>query len=210
MENKQDKYIKNLMQQFINSKGIKNIDINSRMFKQEFVMWIDEMNNLSEGYIQLLNLMGIPYDNSEMVEIGKGKYDSVVLNNGSTILLTPYITEKVNNPICNYEFTVSDKKPAVVKDGKSRILSIQNIMTHNPYTEADIYNWEQLHNNDSCQVTIGIYGKNNDKDKNSKIKLLEQFKKELYIGFNEDNYEANGNYYYSITSHGKTLKKFKR
>ena len=44
-------------------------------------------------------------------------------------------------------------------------------MTHNPYTEADIYNWEHLHNNDSCQVTIGIYGKNNDKDKNSKIKI---------------------------------------
>ncbi|MBE6160514.1 MAG: hypothetical protein E7157_05675 [Lactobacillales bacterium] len=206
----QNEYIQKLMQQFINSQGIKNIDVNSIEFKKEFVMWIDERKNISEGYIKLLEKLKVPYNTSEMVEIGKGKYDSIVLNNGSTIMLTPYLMEKGNNPLCLYRFTVEDMKPAVIlNNGNIRNVPLKSIMTHNPYDESDICDWEKLFNHDSCNITIGIFGKHEDKDKKSKIKMLEDFKKELYLGSNMTGYESCGNYYYAITSHGKKIQKIK-
>lgn len=206
----QNEYIQKLMQQFISSQGIQNIDVNSIDFKKEFVMWIDERQKISDGYIKLLEKLKVPYNTSEMVEVGKGKYDSIVLNNGSTIMLTPYITQKINNPLCNYRFTVEDMKPSVIlNNGNIKSIPLKSIMIHNPYDESDIYDWEKLFNHDSCNITIGIYGKCDDKDRKSKIKLLEDFRKELYLGSKMASYEANGNYYSAITSHGKTLQKVK-
>lgn len=203
----ENEYIQKLIQQYINSQGIKNIDINSIKFKQEFVMWIDEMQKIKEGYIKLLEKNKIPYNSTEMVEIGKGKYDSIVLNNGSTIMLTPYLKEKGNNPLCLYRFTVKNNKPAVIlNNGNIKNVPLKNIMIHNPYDESDICDFEKMFNNETCDITIGIYGKNEDKDKNQKIKLLENFKKELYLNFKQDGYESKGNYYYILTSHKKNYK----
>lgn len=204
----QNEYIQKLMKQFINSQGIQNVDINSIEFKKEFVMWIDERQKLKEGYIKLLEKLKVPYDTSEMVEVGKGKYDSIVLNNGSTIMLTPYLMEKGNNPLCLYRFIVEDMKPAVIlNNGNTRNVPLKNIMTHNPYDESDIYEWDKLFNHDSCNITIGVYGRTEDKDKKSKIKMLEDFKRELYLGSNMSGYESCGNYYYAVTSHGKKIQK---
>lgn len=204
----QNEYIEKLIQQFISSRGIKHIDTSSKMFRQEFVIWIDQMQKISQGYLELLEKLNIDFNNRNMAEIGKGKYDSIILNNNSTIMITPYIDEKISNPVAHYQFIVSDSKPAVIySDSKNRFINIENVMTQNPYGENDIFNWNQLHNSKTCNITIGVYGKNSDKDKKSKIKLLENFSKELYSNFNIDGYEYKNNYYYAITSNEKVLKK---
>lgn len=210
MKNKQNQYIEKLINQYVNSEAIKHIDMNSKMFKQEFVLWINQMQKISQGYLELLKDLNVEFDSQDMAEIGKGKYDSIVLNNNSTIMITPYIDEEISNPVAHYQFTVSDYRPAVIyNDSRNRFINIGNIMTQNPYSESDIFNWNQLHNSKTCNITIGVYGKVSDKNRKLKIKLLENFSKELDSNFNMDGYEYKNNYYYAVTSHKKVLKKVK-
>lgn len=203
----QNEYIDKLIQQFVNSRGIKKIDVNSEMFKQEFIIWIDQMQKISKGYIELLEMLNIDFNNRNTAEIGKGKYDSIVLNNRSTIMITPYINEKVDNPVACYQFVVSDYRPAIIYDNRTRFINIENIITHNPYSRDNIYNWRKLHNSNSCNITIGIYGNKNDKDRLNKIKMLRDFSNELQSNFNIDGYDYKDNYYLALTTNNKKLKK---
>lgn len=204
-------YMKNLVMQYVNSTGTKNIDINSENFIQEFKSWLSLIIKLSDGYIELLKFLNVDYNSLTMAEVGKGKYDSIVLNNGSTIMITPYIKEKINNPLVSHQFVSLKGRPFIICKDKPKIIKIGNIMTQNPYSEASIHDFNLLHDMNECDITVGVYGENTDKDKEQKLKMLKNFSEKLVRESRMDGYEFNGNYFYAVTSSpkitGKVLKR---
>ena len=76
-----EKYFELLIEQFKEAKGItKEVDTKSTSFISEFSGWINYINSISSNYRELLEYMKLyNYVDSDTVEIGKGKFDSIVI-----------------------------------------------------------------------------------------------------------------------------------
>lgn len=202
---KENDCIKLLINQFKDSKGYKKVDINSKRFKQEFDEWLKELRNIGYDYLRFLEDLEIEYAVSDTVEIGKCYLDSVVLDNGKTSIITPYannIAKISSNPITMADFDVyGDSEIATNGNKLIPIYGLMNrFMTQNPYSFNDLNNWDRLHNTNR-NITIGLYGKVKDKDKDKKIKCIKEIKEKLLdTKYNEKYTVIDDSYLYVLSS----------
>lgn len=184
MENKI--YLNNLLNQFNDATGSNLTDVNSL----EFIKWKNRRLMQGYTYTRLLSYMGVLFDDYSCAEIGKGREDSAFLSYDTSII-SPYI----DNPLC-YEkegkiivsdFEVVCSVPSLVKYRDGKIIDftvvpvedIKNFMTQNPYNDDCIKDWWQLHIGDYNGITFGVFGNIYDKDKDKKIKLLNNLKEKM-------------------------------
>lgn len=206
-----EKYLNKLMEQFISARGIKNPDVNSSEFINDFSEWIRESKLISGYYVSFLDYLNGRAFTSDSVEIGKGKYDSLAACSDS-LIVTPYTDGLEDSErIIKGEFSARGfgNGPVILTKGKLQLVdpSINRFMTHNPYTASDIRNWERIHNNGN-NITVGVYGSIYDKDINEKLKQMKQLKDKLQDdSYNEEKACVDYGYYYAISSDRKTLKK---
>lgn len=153
----------------------------------------------------------------ESVEIGKCEFDSIALDSG-IIMITPYFknTEKSNNLVISADFKVCDRKPiAIMHNNSEHILEsidtkfVKRFITHNPYTQGCIENWEQLHNSKE-NITIGIFGSIYDKDMETKIKQVENLRNSLYDEEFKEEYETDEDNYFYVVSSDREIKVLKK
>lgn len=209
-----------LIEQFKQANGIKRSDEKSQLFISEFTEWIKERQDISTTYIELLDYMGLSYfATPSVVEVGKGSVDSIVMPY-DTLIITPYsrfleeLNTENNKRVTNAYFKVVNGKPFKVFPSDEAILRpIKNcddltFMTQNPYTPKCIKNWDQLHNNSINDIIVGVYGNIHEKDAETKIKQLKQFRDRLSEPFNEDYIIALDRYCYVIASDRKQKKLF--
>ena len=133
----------------------------------------------------------IDLDNSSVVELGKGNIDSVVRE--EALMVTPY----------GYTFTDlyhKDSKLIITDDNvridfgicKENTNGINLYITQNPYLYTNsVAELKQLHDLHNENIILGMYGKTYDYDRESKIKLLKQFRR----GINSENQEYDLDYY---------------
>jgi len=203
-------YLSLLIGQFANAKGIKNVDINSQSFINEFSEWLRERDIIGGYYASFIDCMRVhPSLTPETcVETSKGAYDTITEYTGMT-MITPYYDYRkaiIGRDIIDGEFRVIDSTPIIQGGIKSDIVDttmIRRFLTQNPYSDYEIANWEQLHNSGESNITVGIYGETTDKDIDSKIKQLRRLKDKLYEGYAEDYATDRGIYYYAISSNRK-------
>ncbi|MDY5928964.1 MAG: hypothetical protein SPJ27_02885, partial [Candidatus Onthovivens sp.] len=87
-----EKYLSLLIEQFKQANNIKNVDINSQAFISEFSEWIKLRQDVSKNYLALLEYMELSkFADCDTVEVGKGRYDTVVKPFNTTII-TPHIS----------------------------------------------------------------------------------------------------------------------
>lgn len=194
-----------LFYQFLKSISYKELYTYSEDLMKEFNNWLSQLRKEGKEYLKLLGEEGIDLD-SLSVEFGKTKYDSLAfpLNRG---YISPYIN--------GLKMEVTNDKPIlyIANDRCNFACELFDILyTQNPYSECDIKNWEQIHNNGKTKLLVGVYGKTYDKDLKQKIKMMEDFKDKLYcdcygLYFNEDYVEIDDNYFYFINTKHKTLVK---
>lgn len=192
-----DDYIELLIFQFKSAVKVKNLDVNSAEFMKEFKEWLCIRNECGQDYLDLLDEMEFPYNNSHCAEVGKGKHDSLVLNNMSTKLITPYCEGITSDRVIEGTLIMKKGKPFYKKQPKVVLGlegQIDTFMTQNPYNSMAIKGWEQLHNNGN-NIIIGVYGASNDKNMETRIKRLSLLKSNLIGNFVFEsflNYESYG------------------
>lgn len=213
-----EKYLNKLIEQFKNATGTKNVDVNSQEFIKEFSEWVKSRKMIGREYGSFIEYMDVhPTIGESSVEVGKGKYDSIVL--GTEIpMITPYSEgiERRNGRIITADFRVYDGTPTIIRHNKGgnqlEIVDTQHIrrfITQNPYEQSCISNWEQLHNRGE-NITVGIFGSIYDKDIESKIKQIEMLRDGIDDEFYKEEYATEDDkYYYAISSARKVKKLYK-
>lgn len=191
-------YLRNIVEQYKKSTGVNNLPNNKEIIKKEINSWLKERQSLMRTYKDLLNCMNIEYNHKMTAEIGKGIHDTICYDKDTT-LITPY-TYRLDNRIKN---KLIKARIQIINDNQNRVTSqltkIDHLMTENPYQKEDIYNWEYIFNNTNIDATIGIYGKVYDKDRLTKIKMLEDFKEKIQGNYKESSYRVKDEYGMVIT-----------
>lgn len=213
---KMQEYIEKLVEQFKSATGTKKVDINSQKFIEEFNKWIKVREIIGKEYTSFIDYMET-YPNvisEESVEIGKGEYDSIALDT-KVNMITSYSKgiNKTSGEIIDADFEIYEGTPLIIRHGKSKkqidVVNTQYIrrfITHNPYDQSCIKNWEQLHNIGE-NITIGAFGNIYDKDIKQKIKQIKLLRDNLINDYFKEDYVTDGDkYYYAISSNRKVKK----
>lgn len=206
-------YLNNLILQFKQATGVKNVDINSASFINEFSKWIKERRLATPFYSEFIYyLSDRPCIGEKTVEIGKGIYDSIAIN---TIIsmITPYADGiiKPAGSIIKGDFYIDESVPMIITEKDEGIEAFScndfnRFITQNPYNHTHLTDWEHLHNNGG-NITVGVYGSIYDKDIESKLKLMKDFESKLLSGYVSDYTTDRENYMYVVTSHRKIKQK---
>lgn len=207
-------YLKCLIEQFKLAKGIKTVDINSSAFLSEFNGWLNERKSMINDYLELLDDMNVDFDNPKCVEINKGKYDSSVLHNYSTTIITPYMDSN-NKRIINGRVEAIDSRPAIIRNinGGIYVKSIsrdllQSYMIFNPYEMEALSYWDDIHNSNEANIIVGMFGNLSDKDFKFKVSSLRRLKDRLLSPYKFEETIIDGNYFSVVSSGGKVKNKF--
>lgn len=192
-----------LIRQFVVAKNIKNVDLNSKSFFEEFSNWLKERKGIGEKYISIISRFGLFKDSFQYAEVGKGLQDSVTLPY-NTKLLTPYIDENmISNPnrVINANLSVykNDVFPFIsTEEVKIQVVpnnKISTYMTQNPYNNHIIDGWDELHNSGYNNIIVGMYGSEYDKDKQEKKDMLLKLRRKLERNYTELEYVINDEYF---------------
>ena len=215
-----NKYLKLLMKQFNQATGVKTPDIHSNTYISDFIEWIESRQKSSKEYIRLLEDMNQEKIKSPTtIEVGKGKYDSIVLP-FDTKIITPYSEDLENikeTRVITSDFMVVGGMPVSYRttpDGKLKethhIPEKERLtfMTQNPYTPNNIKNWDQLYTSGRCDIVIGIYGDVHDKDIDIKVKELKKIKEKLEESYIQESIVEADTYCYAIASAKTKVKTF--
>lgn len=204
-------YFELLIEQYKQAKGItKDIDVKQPEFISEFTNWINYMNDISSNYKELLEYMELyDYVNYDTIEVGKGKFDSIVKNYNTTIV-TPHSTglnNTSNRHVITADFRVYSK-PMLIRTNESGLRNLSPItsnllltfMTQNPYNLNSIKNWELLHTSDKYKIIVGMFGNRTDKDKTKKINALKDLRDKLEKSYKEEYAVINDSYCYVVAT----------
>lgn len=205
---KNEEYLFNLIGQFKTATGCQNIDINSREFISDFNAWRSRNRINGEHLLNLLDNLGIIYDTPLCAEIGKGKYDSLVIPYETTII-TPYIEGLDKRPydgkVIESYFQVLTGAPLLTSTKNDisadvELIKPEKITTFMTYNNPNIKGWHELHHNPHNAVIVGVYGKNYDKDKEQKLKSLRELRALLFDTYIEDSIDFGDNYCYVLAT----------
>lgn len=196
-----EKYLLCLFKQYCDAKGL---DINNmnNMYSNEFVDWIIQNKSLLNNYMNYLSELGFDYPTGDIIEIGKGEYDSISQHGIKLISMFAGTLGRINSSIFVYRGI-----PLILKQNGIVIPKEHIILTHNPYIASEILGWYSIHNFGEKNISIGMFGKLDDKDISRKVKLLEQLSRKMTDDYSFD-YDTNeGNYFCSLNSNRRIKRK---
>ena len=208
--------MRELVEQYKSSMGIYDIDIKSEKFILDFFNWVNNQKKLIEKYVDFLNYMEFDYKEGTCAEVGKGKFDSVVIPFDTRIITKESSIIGVDpSRIIMGDMIVLDSKPTLVESNKYTLrptrlsTSICTYMTQNPISKASLLGWDDLHNSNNNDIILGVYGNTNDKDKEAKINMLKEFKEKLLDEYKDEYCRYDDSYFYVIGSNRKRFNKIK-
>jgi len=205
-----ENYFNKLIEQFKSAPWTKNVDVNSQEFIKEFSEWVKSRKMIGKEYGLFIEYMDVnpTVISEESVEIGKGKHDSIALDTGIH-MITPYSEgiKRTDAGIITADFGVHDGTPAIIRHNKGGnqpeavdTQYVRRFLTHNPYEQSCIKNWEQLHNVGE-NITVGVFGSISDKDIEQKIRQIEALRDRMKDDYYKEDYVTSGDsYYYAVSS----------
>lgn len=195
-------YMKLLFKQYVSAKGPNLDNMSTREIMHEYAEFISELNILGQNYLTILESMGININDKTVVEIGKGKLDTI--SKDKTTIITPYTEglKKDNRTVLTSEIKVCKYIPKLLDiDGRASIdissLNIKTFITQNPYDGLSTSNFGQLANNENYDVIIGVYGDTSDRNYMKKVEELKRLKSKL-TQFKEKFEKQDGAYFYAL------------
>ena len=175
-----------LYHQFLNETHSKS-DIDSI----DFIKWIYSKKKLAREFGIFLGSKNEDFIKKSVIEVGKGKHDSI--SNLELQVISPFGGTLDKN---NVDIIIQNGQFVVVNDHGVKQIEKRVLLTHNPYQLVDIYSWKELAELSSNEIIMGMYGKNSDCDKEEKLELLTSLIRELpedsqhYYKQTKDNYFA--------------------
>lgn len=196
------KHILNLLNQFHKAVGISNTDYKFLKDISGFSEWIFEHKKVLLEYKTFLESLDINIDYEQTYEVGKGKYDSIILDKfyviseyASTLGISDsYIYVMGVTPLLVSETQITKMKKGIT------------LITHNPYDNSCIKDWNKIHEY-GIDIVVGACGKKQDADKAEKIDMIKKSFETIYDDVKVNYEENNGNYFFTINSKRKTLER---
>jgi len=189
-----ERYLLCLFKQYCDARGL---DINNmnNMYSNDFVNWIVQNKSLLSIYMHYLNALGFDYPVDDVVEVGKGQYDSIFKQGVNLISIFAGTVGQLNSRLFVYR-----GMPLVLRQSKIITPREHIILTHNPYFESEILSWYLIHNMGDKNISVGMFGKLSDEDTKVKLELLKQLSKKITDDYSFDYDTYNGNYFCSLNS----------
>lgn len=191
-----NKYKLNLYNQFLNSEGFESVHYQSAAFFKEYRHWLKEYKKVLKEYSTYLQNLNIDLSSYDVVEVGKGLDDSIVMYPDFQVV-SPYADtlgeENAGLEVVNNKLYISKFDKLVEPK------NIKKFITFNPYFDDNISYWHLIHNN-GVDISIGVCGKVCDRDSSDKIRLISDIADKM-DGQYVENYDLIGdNYFYNIHS----------
>lgn len=210
-----EKYLEQLALQYEQATGDKVKFSDKIVFSNDFYNWISDRSNDGLKYLKMLEYLRIDYE-EDLLEVGKGKLDTLVKGDYGSIILTPYFDSFYKTDhrriICGDLFVGKDNNHGTIntKISSPRISlkDFNKVATHNPYDLDGILAWSNLFSSNN-QVILGMFGNLEDLDYNKKIEVLENIKRRLSSDEYIERYETVGSTYMYTLVGNKTRKKVK-
>lgn len=194
------KYIWCLFKQFCEANGL-DITNTNKIYSDEFADWIMRQKSLLNIYESYLKFLGFDSSVDDILEIGKGQYDS--LSQQGIRVISPFAETMGKRNSTLY----IDREIPLILHQNGIIIPMEHIlMTYNPYFESDILNWNLIHNRGENNISIGMFGKLTDEDSERKVKVLENISKQMNEDFTFDLDTEDENYFCSLNSK-RTIKR---
>lgn len=189
-----DEYMAKIIRQFEEAKGESVKNIHLEVYLASLKEFIKERQRIKNTYRFFLSSLSLDFNDEDTVEIGKGKYDTLVTDFDKTSMLTPYIRglENKNRIIIPSTFKVL-QNGIILSDSP---YTFKTYMTQNPYSIEDIENFEKIDGN----LIFGIYGNIYDKDRKSKIQTLYNLNKRLDNNCMIEGSTFDDKYCYALTT----------
>ena len=193
-------YLLCLFKQYCDARGL---DINNmnNMYSSDFSDWIVQNKSLLSNYIDYLNTLGFGYPVGDVVEVGKGKYDSLSQYGVNVISTFAETVGKTNSRLF-----VDRGMPFILRQGRIEISKEHIILTHNPYFESEVLGWYLIHNMGDKNISVGMFGKLGDVDTTRKVELLEKLSKQMTEDYSFD-YDTDSNSYFCSLNSKRYVKK---
>lgn len=164
-----EKYLKHIIKQYIDSRGIQV----SQIDKKEFIKYLRTLINQTAKYKKYLDYLGIEIDTPRTIELDKGFFDSVALKN--TLIVSEFAST----------LGLTDNKLLIENDeviihssnGMVERPFIGTLITHNPYSPINIPIFNLVAQ--TSKIAIGIYGNIYDEDRFSKMKEIKELSKKI-------------------------------
>ena len=182
----------------------RNLEMNeNNFFSEDFYSWVAQNNRLLYEYFEYLGNIGFDYQNEDVIEIGKGRLDS--LSKNGIKLISPFAETcgKSNSGLV----VIGEGIPLIFKPNEAIVAKERILLTHNPYFESEILNWHLIHNRGDKNISIGMFGSLNDMDTYKKIDLLKKISKKMKDDHSLDFDTDNGNYFCTLNSKRKIKRK---
>ena len=182
------KYLWCLFKQFCDAKGL-DVTNTSIMDSATFTEWVVQRQVLLFKYKGYLENLGFDYPIEDVLEIGKGQYDS--LSSTGISIVSPF-AETIGK---SNSMLYVDKGIPLILQSSGIILPMEHtLLSYNPYFESEILNWYLIHNMGESNISIGMFGEIGDDDASRKVKLLQSLSKQMTDDYsfvydtNEENY----------------------
>ncbi len=192
-----------LIEQFKHAKGIKKADIYSKRFITEFADWLHERKLIGEEFVSYLDYLGYFYKNANCAEIGKGDRDTIVKPFNTKLITLSDVNDIPKDRLIVGNFKVYENNACVLKDKEIVVTPntvINTYLVHNPYSFNSIKGIENLHNNATHSIIVGIYGNCSDKDRAKKMERIDDLVSKLDGNVTRDYDTFEGAYYYVVGS----------
>lgn len=192
-----NKYLLNLFKQFNDAMGIENADIFSQNYWEACTLWLKGLESNSRMYQEFIEYLGFDINSTDATELRKGKYDSIGMP--YTRIITPY-TEHLEDM---HDIVMFQGEPLLIGSIILREQVVGTYFTHNPYDlkHLECFDYFDSVGKDYC---IGVFGMNDDRDKEQKIKTLDDYGFK-FLSHSKVEYETRDNsYFYVVRSKYKT------
>ena len=194
-------YLVLLCNQFNEVKGYKKTHLESKEYLDELAFWLYDLKKQSKEYLEFGLFNGINLADGDFIEINKGKFDT--LRKGENII-SPFAST-LN--LVSKDLVVYQGEPLIISGSKiKKGQVVDTYCTHNPYNIYYFNNLDELHNN-GYMVCFGMFGKNEDKNKQSKVKFIQGVAENMGNDFIFA-YETDRENYYSVVFTKRFVKRY--
>ena len=179
------------------------------IYDKGFKEWLETYSQDISKYIDFLEANKVYLKESDIAEIDKGPFDSLLIRSAVDDLNRRLITESatpINVP--KRKLKVRKKELVVLYNGQYLPLEdFEAYMSYNLLTANQVDRFSVLHNQGN-HIIYGVFGKIYDQDKRSKLENVQRIYKGIYDGEFKLNYvEMNDTYFYYIESNDYVAKR---
>ena len=187
-----------LLKQYNRATGANCKDVYDKHFREWLVQYSCDLN----AYIDFLESRGYSFKDSNIAELDKGPFDSILVRTGASNLKERLITENASAlHISKRRVKIAKKEIKILHNGQLfSIDDYDSFMSYNLSSRNQLDRFSMIHNLGK-DILYGVFGNKNDLDKKYKLEGVQS----IYNNMNNGEFEicyhdSEDTYFYMVSS----------